>query len=392
MDILQEIKHIPELNFILLCACTEPDPERCNRIKSAADLTLDWDLIYETSLHHRVFPLLYENIKKILPDSLPDRIAQKFKNIYVKNATKNLYFSVFLIKVISFLQAHDIFAVPFKGPVLAQDIYSNLELRQFSDLDILVSKKDAVNAWNILIQDGFKPELDLTNNQKQKYVKSEDNISFSKGTVCVELHWEMSGLYLARPLTLEHVSQELDKILFVDKEISNLCSEHLLVYLCVHGAKHGWGNIEQVCCVAGIIKKNLDWNLIETLALEWKCQKILKLGLYLSWKLMDAPLPDNVLDKIKKDETIPKLAQEVVSCMFENVIHSKAKDTTDRFSFFHIRVRDSFIDKLHYFFWLIFRPTDKEWYYFPVPGSLSFFHFFLRPCRLILTKLRKEHA
>ena len=392
MDVLQEIKHIPELNFILLCACIEPDHERCSRIKNAADSNLDWDLIYEVSLHHRVFPLLYKNIKDILPNSLPDGIVQKFKNIYVKNATKNLYFSVFLIKVISFLQAHDIFVLPFKGPVLAQDIYTNIELRQFSDLDILVSKKDAVNAWNIFIKDGFQPELDLNNNQKQKYVKSEDHIAFSKGSICVELHWEMSGIYLARPLILEHVSQELGKILFVDREISNLCSEYLLVYLCVHGAKHGWENIEQVCCVAGIIKKNLDWNLIETLALKWKCQKILKLGLYLSWKLLDTSLPDNVLDNIKKDETISGLAQEVVAVMFENITNSKVRDTTDRFSSFHIRIRDSFIDKLRYFFRLVFRPTDKEWLYFPVPGYLSFFHYFLRPCRLVLARLRKQNA
>ncbi len=392
MDVLQEIKRIPELNFVLLCACTEPDHEKCSRIKSIDSSSLDWDLIYEVSLHHRVFPLLYKNIKEIFPDYVPDRIVKKFKNSYFNNATKNLYFSAFLLKIMNFLQTHDIFAVPFKGPVLAQDIYGNLELRQFSDLDILVSNNDAVNAWRILIKDGFQPELDLDNNQKYKYVKSEDHIAFSKGNICVELHWEMSGIYLSKSLTLDHVSQELKKILFVNREISNLCSEHLLVYLCVHGAKHGWGNIEQVCCVAGIIKKNLDWELIEKITLKWKCQKMLKIGLYLSWKLLYAPVPDNVLDKIKKDETISGLAQEVVACMFKSITNSKVRDTTDRFSPFHIRIRDSFIDKLRYSFRLAFRPTDKEWLCFPVPGSFSFLHYFLRPCRLLMARLRKQNA
>lgn len=392
MDVLQEIKHVPELNFILLCACTEPDHERCSRIKSAANSSLDWDLIYEVSLYHRVFPLLYKNIKELLSDSVPDRIIKKFKNIYFHNATKNIYFSVFLIKVINFLQAHNIFAVPFKGPVLAQDIFGNLELRQFSDLDILVSNKDAFNAWRIFIEDGFQPELDLDNNQKHKYIKSEDHIAFSKGNICVELHWEMSGLYLSKPLILEHVSKELRKLLFVDTEILNFCSEHLLVYLCVHGAKHGWGNIEHVCCVAEIIKKNPDWDLIEKLALKWKCQKMLKLGIYLSWKFLDTPVPHNVLDRIKNDETISRFAQEIVAGMFKNILNFKIRDTTDRFSSFHISIRDSFIDKLRYLFRLIFRPTDKEWLYYPVPGYLSFLHYFLRPCRLFMVALRKQNA
>ncbi len=392
MDVLQEIRHIPELNFVLLCACAEPDHERCSRIKSIVKSPLDWDIVYEVSLHHRVFPLLYKNIKEILPDSVPDRIVKKFKNSYFNNAARNLYFSAFLLKIMNFLQAHDIFALPFKGPVLAQDIYGNLELRQFSDLDILVSYNDAVNAWKILIKDGFNPVIDLDNNQKHKYVKSEDHIAFLKGNICIELHWEMSGIYLSKLLILEHVSKELKKILFLNREISNLCSEHLLIYLCVHGAKHGWGNIEPVCCVAGIIKKNLDWDLIEKHAFKWKCQKMLKIGLYLSWKLLDAPVPYNVLDKIKKDETISELAQEVVAGMFENITNFKTRDTTGRFSPFHISIRDSYIDKLRYSFRLVFRPTDKEWLYFPVPGYLSFLHYFLRPCRLLMARLRKQNA
>jgi hypothetical protein len=392
MDVLEEIKRIPELTFVLLCACTNPDQERCTRIKSIANSSLDWDLVYDVSLHHRVFPLLYKNIKENLPDSVPDRIVEKLKKNYVNNATKNLYFSGFLIKVMNLLEAHDIMAVPFKGPVLAQDIYGDLELRQFSDLDILVSDNDAVNAWIIFIKNGFQPQLDLDNNQKYKYVKTEDNISFSKGNIYVELHWEMSGIYLSKPLTLDHVSQELGKIFFVNREISNLCSEQLLVYLCVHGAKHGWGNIGQVCCVAGILKKNLDWDRIEKFALNWKCQKMLKLGLYLSWTLLDAHVSDNVLNEIKKDDTISGLAQEVFACMFKNVTNFKVRDTTDRFTSFHVRIRDSFIDSLRYFFRLAFRPTDKEWLYFPVPGYLSFLHYFLRPCRLLMALVRKQNA
>jgi len=392
MAILQKIRLLPELNFILLCSCTEPDAARCLKINTVASSSLDWDLIYETSLRHRVFPLLYRNIKEIPLDYVPGRIVKKFKETYFNNATKSLYFSAFLIKIMNFLQEHDIFVVPFKGPVLAQDIYSNLELRQFSDLDILVSKNDAVAAWCLLIKKGFQSELDLDKGQKYKYVKAEDHIALTKGNICVELHWEMSGLYLSKPLIIEHVSRELKKILFTNREIPNLCSEHLLVYLCIHGAKHGWGNIEQVCCVAGVIKKNLDWNLIEGLALKWKCQKMLKLGVFLSWKLLDVDVPDNILDQIKKDETISELAQEAVACMFKNITNSKAKNITDRFSSFHIRIRDSLTDKFRYIFRLAFRPTDKEWFYYPVPASLSFLHFFLRPCRLVMTKLRKQNA
>ena len=394
MDVFQKIKSVPELNFLLLCACSEPNNIRQDRINKAADLSLNWDLIYELSLQHRMFPLIYKNIKGIIPDCAPGNIVNRFRNIYFENATKNLYFFAFLIKIIDLLKGNDIYLVPFKGPILAHDLYRELGLRQFSDLDILVSKKDAVKAWGILINYGFEPELNLNENQKRKYIESEDHIALSKRKICIELHWEISGIYISRPLILEEVSKRLEKIIIDNREFANLSPEHLLVYLCIHGSKHGWENLEPVCCVAELLKtkKNIDWGAIEEIVSKWQCKKMLELGLYLSWELLNAPVPDNILSKIKEDDIVASLGKEVALCMFKAIVNSNIRDTTGRFASFHIRIRDSFWDKMRYAFRLVFRPTDKEWLYYPVPASLSCLHYFLRPFRLLTAGLKGKNA
>jgi len=389
MEIAPTINCSSELSLILLCACTNPDEYRKKEIENIVASSIDWGVIYNQSLIHKVFPLLYNNIKSILPDYASEETINKFKSTYLTNAKKNLRYAAFLVKLINFLQSYDIAAVPFKGPVLAQDMYNNIELRQFSDLDILVSTCDAVKAWNILENNGFQPELNLSNSQKLKYIKSEDHIPLSKNNICVELHWEMSGLYIQNPLVYEDISKNITKIKFLNTKISNLGLEHLLVYLCIHGAKHGWENIESVSSIASIIYKELNWKLVETISLKWKCHTILRLGLYLSWRLLNAPIPNDVIQTIKIDKTILKLYLEVISCLSINNTNLKAKDISDRFSLFHIRIRDSFADKLRYIFRLIFRSTDKEWLYYPVPGYLSFLHYFLRPYRLAITLFRK---
>ena len=216
---------------------------------------------------------------------------------------------------------------------------------------------------------------------KKKFNRYEDNLSFFSKTenINIELHWEMSGFYLSRPLRLDHVEKNLKTILLNKTEILTLSEEDLLIYLCIHGTKHGWEYLEQVFCVAELIRKNnINWNKVAETEIKWQCKRILGLGVYLSWKLLDAPVPGSIVNEIKKDRTIPVLAQEAIAFMFRKPLNQNK--ITNRFSSFHIRVRDSYTDKFKYFLRLIFCPTNKEWSNFPLPARLSFLHHFLRPC------------
>lgn len=189
-----------------------------------------------------------------------------------------------------------------------------------------MDKNDAVEAWRILVENEFQPVLKLITRQRQKYIKSNKHIAFSKEDILVELHWEMSG-YLSGPMTIDHVTKRRNKFLIHNREISNFYPEELLVYLCVHGASHGWSSLEQVCSIAQIIKnkKDLDWDIVEGLASKWRCITMLYLGLYLAWKLLDAPLPDVIIDKIQTGRQVTGLASEVFACMFREDSSLKTK-------------------------------------------------------------------
>ena len=79
----------------------------------------------------------------------------------------------------------------------------------------------------------------------------------------------MSGIYLFKPLMLEHIEKQLNTVMISKRAVPNLSSEDLLLYLCIHGAKHGWEYLELVCCVSELLKtkKNINWNLIEQLSI-----------------------------------------------------------------------------------------------------------------------------
>ena len=133
--------------------------------------------------------------------------------------------------------------------------------------------------------------------------------------------------------------------------------------------------------------KNIDWCLLQRLASKWRCKRMLGLGLYLSWKLLEAPVPGHALDPVMRDDKISGLAQEAFDGMFNEFINSRTVNISDRFSSYHIRVRDSFADRLRYALRMLFCPTEKEWMNFPVPAEFVFLHYVLRPCRLALEGL-----
>jgi len=272
-------------------------------------------------------------------------------------------------------------------------VYGDLALRIFSDLDILVHSEDAIAAWNLLEEKGFRPELDLDDRQKQKFVKTEDNLSFSlkNRSIVVELHWELSGCYLSAPLTFDQMRDDLCRVSVLDKEVQTLCPEMLLVYLCIHGAKDGWNYIEQVCSVTEIVrrKKELDWLYLEELASRWKCRRIVRLGLRLAEELFSAPVPERISETIQKDQAVKKVSGAIMDRLLRDSIDPEGDPHNGRFSFMHLRLKDSYIEKVRYAVKLAFSPTKKEWLHYPLPAKWSFLHYVLRPYRLARAGLGK---
>jgi hypothetical protein len=379
---------------VLLCSCINPDENKRLRIRNAAIPSLNWDLVYDISIHQRTFPLVYENILTFLSGNVPTSLIGKLKVVYHDNLRRNFFLSSILTKLLRLFEENKVKVIPFKGPVLSENIYGDIGRRCFSDLDILVSRADVLPAWNLFIKNGFEPEITIGDELIKQYVNNEDNISFrSRGAnVTVELHWELSGNYLSQPLVFEQMSRRLTTIIFNKERVLSLSNEHLLLYLCIHGAKHEWEYLELVCCIAEVIKNppNLDWGMIDDCADQWRCRMMLDLGLYLAWMLLDVSIPEMIQKRIRTQRILNRLTQTVIKKMFQKHRNKEFEDKSSRFSRFHVDVRDSFADKLRYVLRLVFSPSKREWELFPLPRHLFFLRYFFRPFRLISQRIKMK--
>jgi len=383
----------PEAEFILAASSIDPGSHKIQRMKQLAKPDLDWPLFWKLALDHRVLPIVYKSIKDLNLPHVPLFLWDDLKSLLLKNTVKNLQLLSFQCALSDLFQKNNIPMIPLKGLMTAQYIYGDISLRVFSDIDLLIRKKDALKAYHLLEKNGFVPELKLDHKQLIKYLDDEDNLAFhnKKTGVLLELHWELSGLYLDHPIYFETLEHRLVSLTIKKHRFSHLSSEDLLIYLCIHGLKHGWDHLEHVLSVSELIqKKHLDWKLIVQLSENWKCRKLLYLGLYLASTLFEVPLPTFIANQIKKNTTILRSGSLIIKKLISS--EPKSSEIPMRFSNIHFLMKDSPKGKLNHIIKLLFRPTKKDWSHFPVKGSLSWILYFLRPIRLFIYKLVLKHA
>lgn len=385
-----------EDELIICCARTVTPHLLTDRIRCLVNEKLNWKYIIQASQQHAVLPLVFQNLHTVCPNSLSDTILQEMKNSCRSTVAHNLYMASMLLKVLTLFKKQGIKAVPFKGPVLAENVYGNLGLRNFGDLDILIWPHDAGTAIDLLRSQGFKALIPLSSAQLTAYMKTEDDMVLTlqdKGLV-VELHWEMTGRILSRPMDMDFINKRLETVSLLDRDVEHLSAEDLLLYLCIHGTRHMWERLDWICCVGELIRsrQDLHWDMAFKLARTIKCHRILQHGLLLTHILLETKLPKNVLDKLTADRELQKLALEIKNQILPLYEPLQSTGGGNRFKLLQYRVRDSLSDRVVYGWRQLTAPREADWRWLPMPAQLTFLYLFLRPLRLCLKQLRPKGA
>ncbi len=379
---------------IVLSCCREIFAEQQAGIPVIKKET-DWQLVINIARKHGLINFVYLRLAKSCRELMPEEVLSRLKALYFQNSTRNTYLGACLIKILNLLNQNHIEAIPFKGPVQAEMIYHDIGARVFSDLDILVQREDAVQARDLLLSHGFKTSVPIPASQTSRYLEKENFFQLAdheKG-IHIDLHWEITGRYNLLPIHYPLSDQAFHCAALLGREIRTLNYEELLIYLCIHGTSHCWEKLELVYSVAKILTSGRvsRWEDILQKATALKCRRMVLLGLFLAEYFFDAGLPEVIQSAIQKEKKIKPLADYIIGKILSHDM-AFAERLSWRFSPFHFHVRDSRLDGVRYLLCLFFQPTIREWDQYPLPDSLLFLYYFLRPYRLISGGLRKHHA
>ena len=381
-----------ETTMLLCCARLDADPAVVHKMRELVQTGVNWDAFLYEAGRHRMLPLAYRAVRKLESHSVPAAIIDSLTSQFRHVAQRNLQMTMEMLRLIQVLEKEGIPVVPFKGPVLALSAFRDLGSRQFGDIDLLTRRADLQRARSVFMSLGYRLQLPLRESQEADYIHSEHAFRFLKDDeeIAVELHWRLHDRRLAVRLETEELWPRLKTERIWGRDILTFEAEDLLIYLCVHGAKHYWEHLEWICCLAYFIRthSNLNWDVIIQRAEKLGVTRIVQLGLLLTSRLGVEPQSEAYLPFFKPDSITVSLAAIVWSEMFSGERLGPERELY-RYTFF-LKARERLSDRIRIAQRATIRiphPESRDWKNFPVPQGCDSLYYLVRPLRML-----KDHG
>jgi len=260
---------------------------------------LDWGAVFSICQGEGISPILYKLIEKQGVFEIPSVIRDHFKAAYLLNHFRNETFLNDLKDLLGLFQKENIPIVLLKGAALLTTLYKDPALRPMDDIDLLVHEEDLEKAHHLFINAGYL----LTGREYWPWWRKFGGArNYSRGSVLVELHWNLGGPDL--PLSSAEVFARAKKIVVSGAQAMTLSIEDILLYHLYHAVYHH--AILKLIWLMDIVKITTSWK--EEIKWErfWEKAKALNiapgvgLGLREAKEVLGAYVPDEILR-----ETIP---------------------------------------------------------------------------------------
>lgn len=371
----------PAFRFLLAGCAVRQSGELARGLASRPNESLDWERVLRLAEHHGVAPLVYERVRSARLE-IPETVVDELRRRYDDNARRNLTFVAELLRVVNALGAHGIDAMPYKGPVLAETVYGDLALREFSDLDVLVRPQDVGRAKEALKALEYAPNLDLSAVEERAYLRSGYEYTFDGplGKNLLEIQWAIVPRFFAVDFSVADFFGRAALVDLGGRKVKTLSPEDLLLALCVHGVKHAWTRLCWLRDVAAVMQlPRLDWEVALDRARELGIRRIVEVSLALGNRLLGADMPEGVVDRVRNDGIVLELGAQIGKGIPESEDYR-----TDTMEYFRLmlRLRERASDRLRLVSRLALTSSVNEWRLVRLPAGLFPLYRVVRMYRL----------
>lgn len=225
-------------------------------------------------------------------------LGEKRSNEFVREKMKRLEHIHQFLLITDKLRKENIPFVCIKGPLLSLRLYGDPTIRLSRDIDLLIGKKYIDTVVKIMQAEGFSFGHNLIwpkeRHRQELFLQSSHHLEFlnSKTHFCVEIHWVLSSKF-AIPMKRvnEIMNENLTATSFSGRNFTVLNNEFELLYLLIHGARHGWRRLKWLIDINECVKQKLDIDRLEQLVRLMKVERIICQTNYLLEKYFNNHLP-----------------------------------------------------------------------------------------------------
>ncbi len=356
--------------FGIVCALSaaELTPARRQRIASYDHSAVDWSEVLREADHHGVLPLLahtllesggIENVPR-----LPPEIELSLRSAYEANLRRSLWLTAELARIMRHFEKRQLRALPYKGPVLAQELYHDLALRSFSDLDFLICGADFDRAKQVLAEIGYRPAAEFSTAVERFWLRTGYERSFDSaaGRNLVELQWALLPHFYTVDLPVDDLFARAGRTIVGGCEVPCLSPEDSLLALCLHAGKHLWTRLIWLTDIAEMVQsqsqtQTMDYALLLSRARTLGIVRILGVSFWLVKHVLGAELSKSAGEIIAADPQAAVLGVEFAGRLANNATYDF--ESTKYFRLI-LKLRERRGDRWRYLWRLVWTPSAGD--------------------------------
>jgi Uncharacterised nucleotidyltransferase len=373
-----------ELELLLHCVRPQVSEKQLEQIQTLIEHRVDWERFLIVARHHGVMPLLYRNLRLRRPFSIPPTVHTQLDHYFHAEAERNLLLIREVNRLATLLQTSELPVAFLKGPLLGGIANGNFSLRTSADLHILVQKADIAKLKCLLLEQGYLPPAGLSRFEGGSLVLCAPECHFVQPATGLELnvHWRLLPRMRSHTSDQEDIWKRIEYSRLGNNHIPTLSPVDLLLFLCVHGTNHLWERLGWICDIAGVIDTSpaFDWAAALDRAERQGISRMVLSGLALVGELMGTELPAEISSRISADYEVNAAVAQAREWLAGD---SNREIATREKIRFHVRLTDSFEDKIRYLVQLAIAPTVEDLLLLNSPRAPSFSYYLIRPLRLL---------
>jgi hypothetical protein len=192
---------------------------------------------------------------------LPSDIAQELRSKSLSLSLRNLAIAAEVLRLQDRFDEAGIPIIFVKGSSLALLAYGNLSLRYSMDIDVLVAPERVAEATLVLKKAGYTlieslRSLSPAQLELLRRYRKDWGFHSQERNMFVELHWKLS--YNSFLLGNIGPQSAIQAVRVAQSQIHTFRFEELFIYLCAHGARHGWAQLNWLADVAALLATRGD--------------------------------------------------------------------------------------------------------------------------------------
>ncbi|WP_339292138.1 nucleotidyltransferase family protein [Paenibacillus sp. FSL W8-0187] len=336
---------------------------------------IDWDMFMKLALHHRVYPLVYLRLKGVDASLIPPEVMASLQQHYHNNVMKMLHLSREMSQLCEALKDTGVRTLLLKGPILATQLYGDLAHRTSKDLDILVDADDVERVERVLVQLGYElqDERILGNWKKTSHHLSYEH---KKHSAQIEVHWRLNPHY-NKSFSFDLLWERRNDVMLSHQIYHYLGNEDLLNYLADHGARHGWFRLRWLMDIARLLPM-INSNDMKAHFERYGGQQYVGQAFILLSRLFSVDIPHD-MTVLTINSKAHRLAQSALYYIKRIVKLNPVPEKSvawryNRYLFSLMTGKQKVL-----YIWNKFLPNSRDASVLPLPKSLHFLYYPLRP-------------